>query len=343
MQNELNAGKLLDSNGHLLEAGYSKSLIKQYSRKDIKARAHRIKEWDYYIVTDGKTATAFTVADNSYMSLFSVSFLDFEEKSYITKSVMKWFTFGKLNLPSTSEKGNVMYEDKTIKLSILNDGERRRIECEFKNYGKKGETLTSEIIIEKQPEESMVIATPFDNVKTAFYYNQKINCMMCSGYTKIGSKIYNYDKRESLATLDWGRGVWTYKNTWYWGSMSVYVDGVPCGVNIGYGFGNTEKASENMIFYDGKAHKTDRIVFKIPTKNGKDDFMSEWTFESNDKRINLTFKPLLDRYDNINALIIASNQHQVFGLMNGTIVLDDGKVIEIKDKLGFAEKVMNKW
>ena len=35
--------------------------------------------------------------------------------------------------------------------------------------------------------------------------------------------------------------------------------------------------------------------------------------------------------------------HQVFGRFNGTAVLDDGTVIEVKDMIGFAEKVHNKW
>ncbi|MBR5739895.1 MAG: DUF2804 family protein, partial [Firmicutes bacterium] len=36
-------------------------------------------------------------------------------------------------------------------------------------------------------------------------------------------------------------------------------------------------------------------------------------------------------------------QHQVFGKYTGSMVLDDGSVIEVKDFLGFAEKVFNKW
>ncbi|MBR4862787.1 MAG: DUF2804 family protein, partial [Firmicutes bacterium] len=34
---------------------------------------------------------------------------------------------------------------------------------------------------------------------------------------------------------------------------------------------------------------------------------------------------------------------QVFGKFTGKAVLDDGAVLEVKDLLGFAEKVHNKW
>ena len=40
---------------------------------------------------------------------------------------------------------------------------------------------------------------------------------------------------------------------------------------------------------------------------------------------------------------IISDQHQVFGIMNGTAILDDGTKLEVKDLLCFAEKVRNKY
>ena len=58
--------------------------------------------------------------------------------------------------------------------------------------------------------------------------------------------------------------------------------------------------------------------------------------------IDLVFHPIIDRYSNTNALIIQSNQHQVFGYFDGTIKVDD-KTIELKHLLGFAEMVKNRW
>ena len=60
-------------------------------------------------------------------------------------------------------------------------------------------------------------------------------------------------------------------------------------------------------------------------------------------RVNLKFTPIYDRNTPLDLGLIAMLPHQVFGLFNGTLVLDDGKVIELKDALGFAEKVHNKW
>ena len=70
--------------------------------------------------------------------------------------------------------------------------------------------------------------------------------------------------------------------------------------------------------------------------------MKEWKIESKDKRINLTFTPILDRKDDTNVIILRSNQHQVFGKFNGYILNGEDKV-EFIDMVGFAEKVFNKW
>ena len=56
------------------------------------------------------------------------------------------------------------------------------------------------------------------------------------------------------------------------------------GFNIGYGFGDTSNATENMVFYNGKAHKLEDVKFNIPlNKKGKEDE----TITSNNKILSL--------------------------------------------------------
>lgn len=343
MQNKIvEKAKLLNEKGELTNKGYATSLILDYSRKDIKAAGYRIKEWDYYLISNDDYGVALTIADNSYMALLSVSFLDFKKPYYKTTSVMKFFTCGKLGLPATSKIGDVAYKDDRIKISFLNDGKERKLECHMKKFD-NDKDFSCSFVLSNEPKDSMVIATPFKEDKKAFYYNQKINCMEAQGKVTYGEKEIIFDKSTSMAVLDWGRGVWTYKNTWYWGSASGRVDGVPFGFNIGYGFGDTSAATENMLFYDGTAHKLNEVTFNIPKAGDKYEYEKPWTFTSNDNRFNMNFTPIIDREDNSAVGIIASEQHQVFGKFTGTVILDDGRKIEIKDFLGFAERVMNKW
>lgn len=335
--------RLLDDNGHLTEPGYATSLILEYNRQDIRANKIRIKEWDYYYIGNKNYGVAMTVADNSYMALISVVFLNFDKGSFDSKTVMVPFTFGKLSMPSSSDRGIIKYSNKKIDIEFNTVNKVRSLKCNYKNFV-DGKDLIADIKLIDEPQDSMVIATPFAQDKRAFYYNQKINCLKSKGIVKIGERAYDFSTPETYGVLDWGRGVWTYDNTWYWGSLSaVLPNGETFGFNIGYGFGDTSAASENMLFYQGKAHKLSQVTFHIPTKDGKDDFMSPWRFTSDDNRFEMDFVPVVDRCSYDNAIVIKSNQHQVFGLFNGRAVLDDGSVIELQDALGFAEKVHNRF
>lgn len=334
---------LLDERGILAEAGYSKRELLTYNRFAIKANPWRIKEWDYYLISNNEFAVALTIADNSYMGLISASLLDFKKPSQLTTSIMTLAPGGKMKLPSSSKSGDAVFRNKRVKAEFYNDGSKRQLNFKMKKFHQTDD-LFVELELFDEPEESMVIATPFKEDKKAFYYNQKINPIRAKGKVLFAGHEYLFDPADSFAVLDWGRGVWTYKNTWYWGSASGLIDGVPFGFNIGYGFGDTTAATENMLFYQGRAHKLDDVNFQIPiNKENSEEYMKPWTFHSSDGRFEMTFHPIIDRYAYSSVLFISSNQHQVFGRFSGKVILDDGKEIIVKDLLGFAEKVSNKW
>ena len=336
-------GPLLSQKGRLVEAGYATSLIKTYNRDSIKASKLRIKEWDYYLIQSDLFALALTIADNGYMGMDSISFMWFDgAKGSNTQSRICPFPLGKRGLPPTSEKGDVSVSGKGYEITFLNDGKKRRLFGHMENFS-KGQPILFDVTLTHAPKDSMVIITPYKEDEKAFYYNQKINCLRAEGRVEYEGQEYLLAPAHSFGVLDWGRGVWTYKNTWYWGSASGLVGGVPFGFNIGYGFGDTSAATENMLFYNGIAHKLENVTFHIPEKNGQCDFLSPWKFTSSDGRFEMDFQPIIDRNALIDLKLLCSDQHQVFGRFNGKAVLDDGTEIRIQNFLGFAEKVFNKW
>ncbi len=344
MQHEITAaGPLLRQDGSLCERGYSKRMLLQYDRTAIKAGRMRIKEWDYYLVYNNRFGVALTVADNSYMGLHGASLLDFERPWEQTTSIMTFMPNGKTALPAQSRAGHTAYKNSKIDISFDVGGGQRKLFCHLNDF-KDGKPFLCELTLDDPDDESMVIATPYREKKTAFYYNQKKNCMAARGRAEFDGRVYEFDPADSFGILDWGRGVWTYNNTWYWGGASGTVNGERFGFNIGYGFGDTSAASENMLFYRGKSHKLEDVQFNIPQRaDGSNDYLKAWTFSSGDGRFEMNFTPVLDRASKTSVVVIESDQHQVFGRYSGTAVLDDGTKIEIKDFMGFAEKVKNKW
>jgi len=343
MQHEITRSiPLLDEGGNLTEAGFARRLLPIYDRRKVKGGFARLKEWDYYYVGNDRFGVAMTIADNSYMGLDSISFLWFGDAPWeITKSPMSIFPMGKTNLPPSSVSGVTAHAGKGYAMEFRAEAGKRTLKCRMENF-KDGAPIEIDLVLTGEPEDSMVICTPFDK-PGHFYYNQKINCMRAEGTVKLGNEVYTMEPDSSFGVLDWGRGVWTYHNTWYWGSASGLVDGADFGFNIGYGFGDTSAASENMLFYKGKGHKLSQVTFHIPMKDGKEDYLKPWTFTSDDGRFEMDFVPIINRASCTDVKLIKSDQNQVFGRFSGAAVLDDGTRLEVKDLLGFAEKVENKW
>ena len=328
---------LLDKYGEIAEPGWSRKLLQEYRRRDIKASAIRIKEWDYYLIMAKDFGIAMTISDLGYIGMQSASFLDFKNKREHTETVINLLPMGKMELPRTSKEGVTSYKDKRLDLKVVAEKGSRHLTCNFKKFdGDKD--LQFDILLKEPEMDSLVIATPWDE-KYHFYYNQKINCLPASGWVNYGGDRYEFNLSTDFGTLDWGRGVWTYDNVWYWGSGNAVVNGKPFGFNIGYGFGNTSAASENIIFYDGKGHKLDDITCHLDYN----DYLKPWKITSSDKRFEMDFVPLIDRSSETDFKIIGSWQHQVFGYMSGVAVLDDGTKLEIKDVLCFVEHVHNKY
>ena len=341
MQKLMGSGELLDAKGHLVERGWAASEVRRYDRAAIGV-AHddpAIKEWDYYAILTPDFGLALTVADNGHMGFLGVSWMAFQARRFVNGGVGLPAPHGAMNLPSSADAGDIAHVHPKMEIAFRFAPGGRVLTVDAPDFD-KGAGISGEIVLAQPPMDRMVIATPFAEQATAFYYNQKINCMPASGHVIYAGQRYQFAPTSAFAVLDWGRGVWTYDNTWYWGSASGLVDGKPFGFNIGYGFGDTSAASENVLFYDGKAHKLTELQFHLP--DGAHD-SGPWRFTSSDGRFEMTFEPIVDRHADFAMGPVSSRQHQVFGKFSGVAVLDDGTRLQVRDLIGFAEEVENHW
>lgn len=342
-------GPLHDEGGRLAQRGWATEPLLAYDRSRIKASRLRIKEWDYYLVNDDDYALAFTIGDMGYAAMVSASLLDFSQKMFITQSTLGIMPLGRLGLPATSAAGVTAYVDKNVNMRFSVADGMRYLEVEFGDF-RNGQPLKAEIVLDREPRDSMVIATPWAEDELAFYYNQKIVGMRAIGRFSAGDLHHDFREDSSFGLLDWGRGVWTHDNTWYWGVAQGMQAGHVFGFNLGYGFGDTSAASENMLFVDGICHKLGRVDFGIPVLDAQAprvgdrfDLMRPWHMTDDEGRLDLVFTPDIDRCDYMDLKLVISDQHQVFGRFNGAVVLDDGTRMPIIDLRGSAEAVHNRY
>ena len=159
---------LLDSSGRIKEPGWARKPVWTYDRSMVKAAKFRIKEWDYYLVMNDDYAAAFTLSDDGYIGLQSVSLLNFKEKREHTETILKPFPMGKMKMPASSSSGNVVYRDKRLRLEFRTERGKRMISCDFKDFY-QGKPFFCEITLEQPRMDSIVMATPWQG-KNAFYY-----------------------------------------------------------------------------------------------------------------------------------------------------------------------------
>ena len=345
MQHEITGpAELLDASGRIAEEGFSRLPHQRYRRDRIHAPWWRIKEWDYYAVLDQSSGfgVTLTASDLGYAGLFALCLVDLSTGVWEQVDTLSLFPRGETGFAGTADEEHLLsFSDKKLNLAFERTGDRRLLRFSSDAFLAAGGPVSGEITLQQHPDvQRMVIATSWAQKRTAFYFNQKINCMPASGSVRIGAVERRFSDDTSFGVLDWGRGNWTYRNRWYWASASgVLPDGNRFGFNLGYGFSDRTPASENVLFFGGTVHKLSEVTFHIDTK----DYLAPWRFTDDDGRLELDFAPALDRNSTTDLLLIKSVQHQCFGYYSGTVVLDDGKPITIERFPGFAEDVYNRW
>lgn len=325
---------LLDEKGNVAKPGYCVRGLYAYDRSLIQAGKTRIKEWDFYQVSNERYTVQLCIADISLGGAAFFSLFDMQTGKRVEEMALSLFTFGKLGLEPDAEKphkveikkgNNVYYTAFT--------GDKRVLHIDSKK-------VKMHIEMDVMPDlESLTMAVPFAR-DGYFYLNQKINSMPATGSIKTGGKEYTFTPDTAFGVLDWGRGVWPHKCSWYWGNGTTWLpDGKLFGFEIGWGFGDMSAATENTLFYDGRAHKIEEVFLQKDEK----DWLAPWVFTSSDGRFEMTMTPFFDNYTSSRVLVVGNRCHQVFGKWNGTATLNDGTVLQIKDMIAFCEFSDNRW
>ncbi|MFX1574773.1 MAG: DUF2804 domain-containing protein [Promethearchaeota archaeon] len=338
-QNEITAhSDLFNEDGSLVQRGWAKKPILNYNKENIGKGWTRIKEWDHYSILNKQFGLQLTIGDIGYLTQMSYVWLDFENKTREGKGEFKFFTKSKLLPLSSLEDSFIEFPSKKFNAIIEKKGRKRILTIDDKTFKDKGFQGTIEL--DDKPEwDNTVVVTGYNENPGQFYYNHKINMMPAKGAIKIADKSYQFDPETSFGLMDWGRGIWPYKTHWLWGSASGIVNGVPVAFNIGYGFGDLSTHTENIIFYDGKAHKIDEVEFHHENRDPK----KPWTFTSNDNRFNMILNPIIPHKEKINMGLIYLNSSLLHGLYTGDLVLDNGEKVQVKDILGHAEDIYWRW
>lgn len=337
---------LLTDDGSLLAKGWARHNVFDYDRSKVKARFISRKEWDFYQISDGNYMLQMNFANVRLAGYVSAKFMDLRTGDVIAE-ISQWFLDGEHNhIPP--DKGDVPNrlggKIGTAEFDFHTKETERTL---WLKASCKDTPLECDIRMDILPGlESITTVLPFDEDKTRFFMTTKQNCMPCEGTFRFGDFSYTFSKTDAFAVLDWGRVNTVHNMVWYWGNGAAWLTDDAgkkhlFGFEITWAIGNESHATETCIFYDGRAHKFGAVDVEMFPK--PDKYMEPWKFVSEDGRFNLTMTPTFDHHSDSNFGIARMYSHQVHGLWNGNVILDDGTKLEIRDMYAFCEYVENRW
>ncbi|PJZ46811.1 DUF2804 domain-containing protein [Leptospira brenneri] len=346
---------LLKEDGKLNISGWARYPFFQIDESKIKVDPKRYKRWEHYTFYNEKFGGAITVTDIGNLAMGSIELLEFGTgKAIFSKTEL--VRPGEIFFPTnTTDPIEFKKGDQFIRITKLKG---KRI-IEYSILGdSSSELIKGNFELEEKAPEALAVITPFS--ESTFFYEYKMPSLVCKGSIQYNNVTYEFNDK-SYAVLDWGRGTWPEKNKWLWAAGAGLVKDEVLSLNLGYGFGTPDQATENGIVYKGKVHKLDKVIWKYDVTN----YSKPWKFISNEGRLELDFTPvyvlhsdidlkgmfgfLKQLYQNfsfaeiLELLKTEAYLNKAFGHYNGYVILDDGTKLEVKDLAGFAEQMYQKW
>lgn len=319
------------SGGSLQETGYATKMNFIYNRREARGR---LKEWNFYQILCGDKVLQFTVGHINWCAQISANLIDLTtgKRRSVSKTLLNPRKIKRALDRDPSKANAVQWFGKNLKIQFATTQSDRRLTLSYWHNRHLGAEIDVTLTNCSEEKDKMVIATPFDKPKQ-WYLNYKENCFVANGYARIDD--FEVEIKDGNAVLDWGRGVWPRKHQWVWGNGSTVVNGTHFGFNIGWGFGNTSAATENMFFWDNKAYK----LGDVQEIRIGDNFR----YADAERKFVFHVEPIFDNYTRTKAPSVNNSCHQVFGRWSGVVVLDDGTKVDIPSFIAFCEHADNCW
>lgn len=330
---------LLDETGSLSAWGWGRRAVMQYNRDAIPpARQPRIKEWEHYTIMSPEFTVGVTIVQLGTIVVGSAELIDYADQTIRSAMFMTASKVDAAVLPA-DPYGQTRLAKQDQFVAMRSAGVQRQIEWRIGKTQVQPE-FSGRIELDADPAtDSVAITRPFAG-EGEFFYENKIFGMSARGEVMLDDKTYSLPAGDSWAIFDWGRGVWPHESQWFWGQAAGKAHGRQVAFNLGHGYGDDSRGTCNSLLVDGKLHKLDVVDCQF----NPDDRMQPWKFTSNDERLTLDFQPTYHQHSKQDLLgLLSAELHKIHGRFSGTVVLDDGRRLEVRELLGFAEHMRQRW
>ena len=222
-------------------------------------------------------------------------------------------------------------------LHVTDDDQGRHLRARWREKGGTEGRLDATVLL-PAGHESLNVVIPWDDRR--FQYTSKHQGRPASGELVVGDRAWDLDG--GWGVLDVGRGRWPYRTRWNWGGGAGRASSADRIVGLQLGGRWTEGTgfTENGVIVDGVLTKIGR---ELRWDYDWDAPLKPWRVEDPGGQLRLELVPRYDKHTRIEAVVMGTETHQVFGTWSGTVTTDEGDTVVLDGIQGFAEESRSRW
>lgn len=311
-------------------------------RANLRGGWGRTKRWDYWAILAGDLVVSSVYADVDYLGLADVWWVDLPSGRTGGRGIVVPGAIG-ITLPDVPGTAPLRVSRRAFRLEITDapDG-RTRLRARWRE--RDGTPAELDAHVDLPPgHESLNVVIPWSERR--FQYTSKHQARPARGRLVVGDRCTTFGEgagADAWGVLDVGRGRWPYRTRWNWGGGAGRIGpgGTVVGLQLGGRWTEGTGFTENGVLVDGTLTK---LGAELRWEYDWRDPMRPWRVDDPTGRLHLELVPRFDKHTRIEALVMGTETHQVFGTWSGTFVTDDGAALHLDGLQGFAEESRSRW
>lgn len=309
----------------------------------------RRKRWNFVFVSHPEVLLAAALSNADYAGLAFVWLYDRKRQRFLELEHLAPLGYG-IRLGDTLDEP-AEFDSGRLRIAWRSEPTARQLEVRASAPRMKGSDAPLELRLHiarataLQDDESLNLVVPWSERR--YNYTGKLVALRAEGELIAGGMQYKLGAEETLASIDFTRGLWPYHTQWRWacgagyGGLTEADKSRRIGLNFGEGWSESGGVVENCLYVDGKVFPLwEPVSFHFDAQNLKEP----WTLRTvNSNRVSLIFTPDYFRTQDTNLLLVRMKLEQVMGHFSGRIVLENGETLAIANLPGIAENHMARW
>jgi hypothetical protein len=326
---------ILDETGRPANFGWARRPLYVFEKGKLRVPHRYVTESDRYCFFSQTHLFLFEIEDAGFLGSIRITCISLRDRKTVKTVYTSSFTLGSFNMPSGSESGSIQLYQKRASIEFwTRQSDIRIIKIDIPLLS-HGVSLRGEIVlIGPESAQSLFTHSGWHREKTAFRYSRTSPWYFVEGVMQLGRQDVILTRGNAFGVFDWDRGCRSKTDIQYRARGCGIVETKQIGFSLGYSTADTDAATENAFFIDGKLHKLNQVTFQISPK----DWLLPWQFTSADGKVEMTFRPVLVETTRNRIFHHSIGLSQFFGYFSGKVLQDDGQFFAFRNITGFAER-----